>query len=203
MAAATHPERSLSSVCPGMALGYHLSIALSTWSRTLKACCPHWHPCPCLHGSSAGFVSHRLSAMALLTGTLCSRPLPCQGACLLCMSMCPASWLHPLCMSACWLLSEAHLTDTVLRALLHRSPCPLCVLHAWLLTCVPLVLPLGPPPLQRAASFSPMSSQQTLDWDNQQTPCHPVSLIIPLCRRFEIQCREESLLFLVWVLSLP
>ena len=134
--------------------------------------------------------------MALSTWTLCAPgPLPCQGTCFLCTSMCPVPCLHSLHMSTCWLLSEAHLTDTVLQAICCSYS--LCMLtYLTVLTCVPLVPPLGPPPLQRAASFSPTNSQQTLHWDNQKIPCHPFP------RRFEIQCREGSLLFLVWVLSL-
>lgn len=122
MAAATHPERSLSSVCPGVALGYHFSISLNM--------IPH---------------TQGLSAMALWTRTRCAPgPLSCQGACLLCMSACPAPCLHPVCMSACWLLSEAHLTDTALRALLHGKPYSLCVLRAWLCSPVShLSLPLA------------------------------------------------------------
>lgn len=90
---------------------------------------------------------------------------------------------------------RSHLTDTMLQAVCCSYS--LCMLtYLTVLTCVPLVPPLGPPPLQRAASFSPTNSQQTLHWDNQKIPCHPFP------RRFEIQCREGSLLFLVWVLSL-
>ena len=74
-------------------------------------------------------------------------------------------------------------------------------LHAHIPDCAhlcPTCTPPWPSSTPEGSFLVPTNSQQTLEWDNQQIPCHPISLIIPFPRRFEKSCREGILLFLVW-----
>lgn len=81
----------------------------------------------------------------------------------------------------------------IVRGSPHRYCAPshlllLFPLHAHIPDCAhlcPTCTPPWPSSTPGGSFLVPTNSQQTLEWDNQQIPCHPISLIIPFPRRFE------------------